>query len=483
MRSARSSPSASTALAWPRSNPGRQEEEKRQLRSELGELRRALGQAKLVYQSPQMEEVVQTARRVAATDATVLITGPSGTGKELLARTVHELSPRQDKPLITVDCGAISSSLIESELFGHERGAYTGAQSKRRGRLAEAAGGTVFLDEIGELPLEVQAKLLRFVQEKHFTPVGSSSTKQVDVRIIAATNRNLAEEVAGGRFREDLYYRLNVIQLEIPPLCERSDDILLLARHFASTLSIHYHKGVRSLSDEAEAAIVAYDWPGNVRELRNRILQAVILCAGEVLSAADLGFDTGVQPASGARPTAEIGLYDAPAGLPGISESTLADGDSLRVLESIDSLLSRLRGSLAGVLDSAGERTLPIGRWLASELLLSASEHAAGSARAAAEILGLPESTYRRRFKRAQTRTTHEGRSVRPESWEPVRSVIEELVQQPSSGSLLELAEQALLSEIVDRYPRRTSHGAALLGVSAPTYRRRVAELGSSPVA
>ena len=267
----------------------RQEQEKRMLRAELKELRQALQQAKLVYRSPQMEALVATAHRVASTDATVLITGASGTGKELLARTVHELSPRRGQPFVIVDCGAIPTTLIESELFGSEKGAYTGAQARRAGRLAEANYGTVLLDEIGELPLEVQSKLLRFVQEKQLTRVGGTRQQKVDVRILAATNRNLKSEVAAGLFREDLYYRLNVIHLAVPPLRDRPEDILHLANHFLETFSVQYQKNVRRITPAAASALTRHNWPGNVRELQNRIMQAVILCEGSQLGPDELG--------------------------------------------------------------------------------------------------------------------------------------------------------------------------------------------------
>ncbi|MHC4990340.1 MAG: sigma 54-interacting transcriptional regulator, partial [Planctomycetota bacterium] len=239
----------------------RLERESRQLRQELNELRQVLDDAKLVHRSRAMEAVLAVAQRVAPTEATVLVCGESGTGKELIAHTIHGLSRRRDKPLVVVDCSAIATSLIDSELFGHERGAYTGAETRTAGRLAEADGGTILLDEIGELPLEVQGKLLRFVQEKQFTTVGGSRPRRVDVRLVAATNRDLAAEVAAGRFREDLYFRLRVVQLTLPPLRKRPDDVLLLARHFVERVATEHGKDGRRLSREAETALVNHDWP------------------------------------------------------------------------------------------------------------------------------------------------------------------------------------------------------------------------------
>ncbi len=224
-----------------------------------------------------MEAILDVARRVAPTKATVLLIGESGTGKELVARTIHELSPFRAKPLVVVDCGAIPTTLIESELFGHERGAYTGAQERRIGRLLEAEGGTVVLDEIGELPLEVQSKLLRFVQERQVVPVGGTRVHHVDTRLIAVTNRELAVEAAAGRFREDLFYRLNVVRITVPPLRERSEDILHLAEHFLDHFATQYQKGPLRFTDHARDSLIEHTWPGNVRELSNRIMQAVIL--------------------------------------------------------------------------------------------------------------------------------------------------------------------------------------------------------------
>ena len=238
-----------------------------------------------------MDGLLETARAAAPTDVTVLINGESGTGKELLARTVHELSNRKGKPFVTVDCGAIASNLIEAELFGHSKGAYTGADRASQGRIVQADGGTLFLDEIGEVPLDVQAKLLRFVQEKEIHPVGAATSRKVDVRIIAATNRDLASEAGAGRFREDLYYRLNVVTLTAPPLRERPEDILPLAGHFLEKFALQYEKGPRRFSRSAERLLQSYSWPGNVRELQNGILRAVVLSTDEVIDGSQLVFE------------------------------------------------------------------------------------------------------------------------------------------------------------------------------------------------
>ncbi|MCC6711847.1 MAG: sigma 54-interacting transcriptional regulator [Candidatus Dadabacteria bacterium] len=234
----------------------------------------------IIGDSVPLKNVLEDVKKVAATDATVLILGETGTGKELIARSIHSSSRRSEKPFVKVNCPAIPSNLIESELFGHEKGAFTGATGKREGRFSIADGGTIFLDEIGELPLDLQSKLLRVLQEGEFEPVGSSRTVRVNVRVISATNRDLLKEVREGRFREDLYYRLNVFQIELPPLRERSEDIERLARAFADKFSARNGITLAPLSADDIARLRAYHWPGNIRELQNVIERAVITSAG-----------------------------------------------------------------------------------------------------------------------------------------------------------------------------------------------------------
>jgi len=232
--------------------------------------------AEILGQSKALRHVLEEVQQVAATDATVLIQGETGTGKELFARAIHAGSRRRAEAMITVNCAAIPAQLIESEFFGHEKGAFTGATAKREGRFALADRGTIFLDEIGELPLELQAKLLRVLQEGAFEPVGSGRTQKVDVRVVAATNRDLRREAAEGRFREDLFYRLNVFPIQLPPLRERPEDIPLLAQAFARRFSQRLGKPVAPLTPDCTAQLQSYSWPGNVRELGNVIERAVI---------------------------------------------------------------------------------------------------------------------------------------------------------------------------------------------------------------
>ena len=241
----------------------------------------------IIGQSDGLKYVLYRAEQVASADTTVLILGETGTGKELIAFAIHNMSPRKERPLITVNCAALPGNLIESELFGREKGAFTGADARRVGRFEVADGSTLCLDEIGELPLESQGKLLRVIQHNDFERLGSSQTVKVDVRIIATTNRNLEEEVRQGRFRQDLYYRLNVFPITVPPLRQRKDDIPLMAQAFMERYSSKMGKQITLIQDEMMKALQDYSWPGNVRELESIIERAVILCSGPVLQLAD----------------------------------------------------------------------------------------------------------------------------------------------------------------------------------------------------
>jgi DNA-binding NtrC family response regulator len=250
---------------------------------------RRYGFPRIIGESDAIKRAVGETQRVAQTEATVLLLGESGTGKELFARAVHHLSNRRDKPFVAINCAAIPETLIENELFGHERGAFTGASDRRLGKFELAASGTVFLDEIGELPLAVQGKLLRVIEEKMVDRIGGRAPLPVDVRVVAATNRDLKAAVESGEFRRDLFFRLAVFPLEIPPLRDRNDDIILLATHFAAQLGKELRGREASLSEDALAALKAHSWPGNVRELENAIERACILTDTMTLEATDLG--------------------------------------------------------------------------------------------------------------------------------------------------------------------------------------------------
>jgi DNA-binding NtrC family response regulator len=254
-------------------------------------------QDSIVGQSPAMQEVFKMVGRISNSDAAVMITGESGSGKELVARAIHQYSARNDRPFLAINCAAIPENLLESELFGHEKGSFTGASAQRIGRFEQCDGGTLFLDEIGDMPLAIQSKLLRVLQDGTFSRVGGNHTIKTDVRIVAATNKNLEAEVAAKTFREDLFYRLNVVRLQLPPLRGRREDIRLLAEYFLKRVAAQKLKPQLQLSTEAVELLESHPWPGNVRELENTIQRASVLATGDVLLPKDLPLGQGVPPA------------------------------------------------------------------------------------------------------------------------------------------------------------------------------------------
>lgn len=264
------------------------QEQNKKLTEEINKLRSQQRYSKIIGKSGKLSEMMQIINQVASTKASVLITGESGTGKELVADAIVSLSDRKDKPFIKVHCASLSESLLESELFGHEKGAFTGATAQKRGRFELADGGTIFLDEIGEINPSTQVKILRVLQEREFERVGGEKTIKVDVRVIAATNRNLLEEVKKGAFREDLYYRLNVVHIEVPPLRERKEDIELLALNFLDQFNKEDGRKIEGISPQARKALLSYDWPGNIRELKNSIESSVVLARGNIIQLEDL---------------------------------------------------------------------------------------------------------------------------------------------------------------------------------------------------
>jgi DNA-binding NtrC family response regulator len=266
--------------------------ERKKLVSENRELREKLQDKyrfdEIIYMSTEMEEVLNIAGRSANSKASILVYGESGTGKELVAKAIHYTSPRKDAPLVSVNCAALNENLLESELFGHEKGAFTGSDKQRKGRFEQADNGTIFLDEVGEIPLTIQVKLLRVIQEREFERVGGNQTIRVDVRVITATNKNLEKMVSEGTFRQDLFYRLNVISISIPPLRERRSDIPPLASYFVSKFASENNKEIESISKEAMDVLLKYNYPGNVRELENVIQRAVVMTRGKILTTDDL---------------------------------------------------------------------------------------------------------------------------------------------------------------------------------------------------
>jgi formate hydrogenlyase transcriptional activator len=258
-----------------------------------------------------LRAILKQVETVAPTDSTVLIRGETGTGKELIARALHDLSPRRDRTLVKLNCAAIPTGLLESELFGHEKGAFTGAIQQKIGRFELAHQGTVFLDEVGDIPLELQPKLLRVLQEHELERLGGTKTICVDVRVVAATNRDLREMIGAGRFREDLYYRLNVFPVTLPPLRERTDDIPRLVRHFAQSFARRMGRRIDTIPSSVMDALVRYPWPGNVRELQNVIERGVILSAGSTLQIAVAELQPPSPPATAPTATASVTLTDA----------------------------------------------------------------------------------------------------------------------------------------------------------------------------
>jgi DNA-binding NtrC family response regulator len=286
--------------------------EHERLKAEVEQLKKRNRYDRIVGKSQKMVALMDTVAQVASTKASVLVTGESGVGKELVADAIHELSTRADKPLIKVHCAALSASLLESELFGHEKGSFTGAVRERKGRFELADGGTIFLDEIGEIDMQTQVKLLRVLQERTFERVGGEKPITVDVRIVCATNKDLLKEVEKGNFREDLYYRLNVVHLVVPPLRERKEDIPLLLTSFLTQFSQENNRQIEGFSAAARRALLAYDWPGNIRELRNSIESAVVLARTSVIEVDDLPPQVG-RAESSSSVSLEIGITLAEA--------------------------------------------------------------------------------------------------------------------------------------------------------------------------
>jgi DNA-binding NtrC family response regulator len=279
------------------------------LRRENRTLRRAIDEPRLLESaSPAMQRVLATARQAANSEVTMLLTGESGTGKNVLAGAIHAWSPRHAGPFVTISCTTLAEHLLESELFGHVKGAFTGAWKDKPGRLEAANGGTVFLDEAGELPPELQAKLLRFLEEHRFERVGGSETIAVDARIIAATHHDLEADVLAGRFRQDLFFRLNVVGIHLPSLRERTEDFVALTDHLLAVLGARYRRGAIRLTPEARAALGAYRWPGNVRELANALERAVVLCRNEVIRVEDLPDQILAPPRPATQPTTDASL-------------------------------------------------------------------------------------------------------------------------------------------------------------------------------
>jgi DNA-binding NtrC family response regulator len=421
--------------------------------------------SELLYQSDVMAEVMELIRLVAPTDETVLITGESGTGKEVIAREIHRRSSRSRAPFVIVDCGAVVSTLIERELFGHVKGAFTGATSSSPGKLREADGGTLLLDEIGELPLDVQVKLLRVVQDKQFTAVGSTKVETADTRIIAATNVDLDSEIKQGRFREDLYYRLNVFNVHSPPLRYRDGDILFLAQHFLERCSAQYGRSIAGFTAAAEEVMLRYRWPGNIRELRNKLIRAVILCQGDRIDVSELDL----------RRESDRLRVDAQR------REDVGSSSIREAAENLAEIESALREALAELIRRCLEtaRLVPLSQWLERELILAALELHGQINLQAAEALGIPESTLRRKLSRYRADPAERPPELQAQ-WQAALAILPAWIRvaRREGFNPMRHMQNLLLSEI-DSIARNQSEGASLVGVSPPTYRRQLSQLAN----
>ncbi|MFM8684078.1 MAG: sigma-54 interaction domain-containing protein, partial [Chthoniobacterales bacterium] len=325
-------------------------------------------QDSIVGQSPAMQEVFKMVGRISNSDAAVMITGESGSGKELVARAIHQYSARHDRPFLAINCAAIPENLLESELFGHEKGSFTGASAQRIGRFEQSDGGTLFLDEIGEMPLSIQSKLLRVLQDGTFSRVGGNDVIRTNVRIVAATNKNLEAEIQAKTFREDLFYRLNVVRLHLPPLRNRKEDSTLLAEYFLKRIASQKHTPQLQLSTEAAEMLEGYPWPGNVRELENTIQRAAVLATSDVLLPKDLPL--------GQQTSAAVGVIASAGAAPG-------------TLEEAAAFLFEVAAAQPGL------ELLP---WLEKEFTRRAMESTGHNQVRAAKLLGITRATLRKRL-------------------------------------------------------------------------------------
>ena len=449
------------------------DQERRRQKSEFSTLRAALGHAKMLYQSETMNNLVRQAEQVANIDATVLITGESGTGKGVLARAIHDLSPRRDKNFVIVDCAAIPPNLIESELFGHVKGAFTGADRENKGRLAEANQGTLFIDEIGELPAEVQGRLLTFVQDRQYFPVGSTRSKHIEVRIIAATNRRLEEEVKAGRFRQDLFFRLNVVNFQLPPLRQRRDEILMFARYFIEQYRVQYSKAVRDLSSEVCEALMKYSWPGNIRELQHRVLRAVIFSRGEEMELSDIelpGINIERELAESERQVQEAKTSEPEA------ESVVEDSQPVRSVDLTLQFSDIVRKLLQGYLGN--QSPWPFFPSIEFELIRAAHDWSLDRARQgargstvkrASERIGVPTATYRRKLQEAER--TAEYPNGTDEDLRQHSQLIRDLVDTTNDTNLIRTWKQKTFELTQELAPKDTKTGAQIFGTSEQTWR------------
>ena len=461
------------------------ERESASLRAEIQELKNQAtysadpkDSAPVIAVSQAMRDVLTYVEKIAPTDASILIMGESGAGKEVLAKAIVAASNRADAPLITVDCSAIAHSLIDSELFGRVKGTFTGADAASPGRIAEAHGGTLFLDEIGELPLDVQAKLLRFVQEKELIAVGDTRRRQIDTRIICATNRDLLFESSQGRFRSDLYYRLQVLQVTVPPLRERQADVAALAEAFLKRYSDQFSKPVSGFTDAAWQKIMHYTWPGNVRELQNAIVRATLTAETDLIDAGDLQFGEELPTpeqsvdnlsSTNSRQPVEQLVRSSTADLDRTSQETELGADDWTTLTSL------LAGQVSALV-AESRLEAPVGRWLADTVVLTAASVSDGVARQAARLLGVPETTLRRQLNKARQNEDNPYQLM-SRQWLTTLPALVDLLKtlMTQDDQEIEFAEHCqvlLLQQVANHIGDDRKAGAALMGITPPTYAR-----------
>lgn len=448
------------------------EQQNAKLSQELLELKAGMKSSALVYRSAKMQKIVEQTQRAAQTDATVLITGESGTGKEKLINAIHVLSPRSKQPLIIVDCGSIPETLIEAELFGHIKGAFTGAQSDSKGKIQSANGGILVLDEIGELPLSMQPKLLRFVQEKNYTPVGGNNAIEVDVKIVAVTNKDLAFEVNQGKFRKDLFYRLNVVSLHNPPLRHRVEDIDLLCQHFLSKFSRQFEMGKKRLSQSTIDLMKEYEWPGNIRELENKLMQASLLTTKDEIEFYDLNIDIAPEESLTAQEAHQVQHYK---NIDAEKRTNLAHANVSSAKETCSHQATpkawclAFTDSLSQLLTDMDMRivvNVSLGTTIESMLLNMTHKEYRSHARTAV-VLQIPTSTARRRL---QKPLPNVGIFDNYPQWQNLiklfnQIVNNELILHAPVDLIRDLTAQCILKQ----YANNMALASQLMGVSEPT--------------
>lgn len=463
------------------------ENQNEQLQHELAILKEGIQESSIVFQSTIMHNLMKHAKRAAITDTTVLVTGESGTGKERLIHALHTLGPRADKPFVIVDCGSIPETLIESELFGYVKGAFTGAQHSSKGKITDANGGVLVLDEIGELPLQMQTKLLRFVQEKHYTPVGGNKLLDVDVKIIAVTNRNLAEEVEKGTFRRDLYYRLNVLTLHNPPLRQRSEDIPLLSKHFLNKFSEQFKTGKKSLSVNAIHKMQQYSWPGNIRELENRLMQATLMCEGnfiewELLNVNDEDAQRTItnlnpiefNPKNTKSETVINKTNDVFKEAVEEAEKSTSLSNPIQEVFDKGNALENVAKILAESFSSYHQHphffNAPVGTWIEDDLILQTYMQSGEKMRTTAARLHISQSKARRRVDKILAMQTDEP-VYRPPNWVNIEQALLPIANGNVviNDCLTEL-KLTVMKVILEVATFNMAQAAEMLGVSEPTF-------------